>query len=285
MKSPVSELFIVDNTDEHWKALEYVSQWCDISSSMDIATGFFEVGALLALEGQWQKVDKIRILIGGDTTRRTTDAIRRATEHLEASFHAARESDLFLTGIDAIVSAIKNEKIEIRVYRKKKFHAKAYITHARNEVVGSAALVGSSNFTKPGLSDNIELNIRVLGREVDDLQIWFEEFWSDAEPCSTEILSVITRHAAAYSPFDVYAKSLRDLVRGVDPSASSFGHRLPHKVVCISRVSKDRGLQSSNGLQSHRSWRGTGSNYRRRLTRRLPMSRTTPGCRTSRLAN
>ena len=54
MRDKTSELFIVDNTDEHWKALEYVSQWCDISETIDIATGFFEIGALLALDGHWQ---------------------------------------------------------------------------------------------------------------------------------------------------------------------------------------------------------------------------------------
>ena len=31
----------------------------------------------------------------------------------------------------------------------------AYITHAKLEVVGSQALVGSSNFTAPGLTKNI----------------------------------------------------------------------------------------------------------------------------------
>ena len=222
MRDKTSELFIVDNTDEHWKALEYVSQWCDISETIDIATGFFEIGALLALEGHWQKVDKFRILIGGDTTRQTTEAIRRATSAIDESFHKAREEDIFLVGIEAIVEAIRSKKIEIKVYRKKKFHAKTYITHARSEVVGSAALVGSSNFTKPGLSDNIELNVRVLGREVEDLQTWFQDFWDDAEPCSDEILTVIQRHAKVYTPFEVYAKSLHELVKDEEPGAQEW---------------------------------------------------------------
>ena len=40
--------FIVDNTAEDWKALQYVREWCDISSAIDIATGHFEIGAFLA---------------------------------------------------------------------------------------------------------------------------------------------------------------------------------------------------------------------------------------------
>jgi SNF2 family DNA or RNA helicase len=222
MRDKTSELFIVDNTDEHWKALEYVSQWCDISETIDIATGFFEIGALLALDGHWQKVDKIRILIGGDTTRQTSDAIRKATTAMEESFSKARDEDIFLDGLDAIVDAIRTKKIEIKVYRKKKFHAKTYITHARSEVIGSAALVGSSNFTKPGLMDNIELNVRVLGREVEDLQTWFQEFWDDAEQCSDEMLTVILRHAKVYSPFEVYAKSLYELVKDQEPGSQEW---------------------------------------------------------------
>jgi len=44
-----SELFIVDNSADDWKALRYLHDWCQISKSIDIATGYFEIGALLAL--------------------------------------------------------------------------------------------------------------------------------------------------------------------------------------------------------------------------------------------
>ena len=101
-----------------------------------------------------------------------------------------------------------------RVYRKDKFHAKAYITHARMEVVGSSALVGSSNFTYPGLMENIELNIQITGQPVNVLQEWYEEHWDAAEDISAEILRVIERHTWEYSPFDVYAKALQEFFRG-----------------------------------------------------------------------
>ena len=65
MVNTAADFFIVDNSDEHWKALEYLRQWCDISRGLDIATGHFEIGALLALDGEWEKVERIRLLIGG----------------------------------------------------------------------------------------------------------------------------------------------------------------------------------------------------------------------------
>jgi hypothetical protein len=51
-----SELFIVDNSDVDWKVVRYLHDWCQISKAIDCATGNFEIGALLALNGGWQKV-------------------------------------------------------------------------------------------------------------------------------------------------------------------------------------------------------------------------------------
>jgi 5-methylcytosine-specific restriction endonuclease McrA len=34
-----NDLFIVDNGDEDWKVLNYLSEWSDISNQFDIATG------------------------------------------------------------------------------------------------------------------------------------------------------------------------------------------------------------------------------------------------------
>ena len=73
-----SDLFIVDNTDENWKAHRYLSEWCDLSKAFDIATGYFEIGSLLRLDGQWQKLKKIRILMGDEVSHRTKNAITRA---------------------------------------------------------------------------------------------------------------------------------------------------------------------------------------------------------------
>ena len=44
------DLFIVDNSISGWSGLEYLKQWTEIASAFDIATGFFEIGAMLALD-------------------------------------------------------------------------------------------------------------------------------------------------------------------------------------------------------------------------------------------
>ncbi|MBL0021407.1 MAG: hypothetical protein IPP23_03280 [Sphingomonadales bacterium] len=135
-----SELFIVDNSEDDWKALRYLKDWCELSKSIDIASGFFEVGALLALDGEWQKLDKIRILMGDEVSRRTKrafeSALSAASTALDQSMESEKQRNHFLKGTAAIVAALRDGKIQCRVYRKDKFHAKAYITHARMEVVG-----------------------------------------------------------------------------------------------------------------------------------------------------
>jgi len=69
-----SDLFIVDNSDKEWKVLRYLAEWCDLAAQIDVATGYFEIGSLLALDGRWQKVDKIRILMGDTVSLRTRRA-------------------------------------------------------------------------------------------------------------------------------------------------------------------------------------------------------------------
>lgn len=221
-----SELFIVDNSDEEWRALRYIRDWCQISRAIDVASAYFEIGSLLALEGEWQRVDEMRVLMGDEVSRRTRKAFEQAVSdrvlRLDVSVEAEKERDDFLTGVPAIADAIRSGKIQFRVYRKERFHAKAYITHARLEVVGSAALVGSSNFTRPGLTQNIELNVQITGQPVTVLQEWYEEHWDDAEDVTLDMLRVIERHIQTFTPFDVYAHSLRELFRDREFSASEW---------------------------------------------------------------
>jgi hypothetical protein len=53
------DLFIVDNSDREWKVRNYLPEWADIAKSYDVATGYFEIGALLTLDGKWQKLENL----------------------------------------------------------------------------------------------------------------------------------------------------------------------------------------------------------------------------------
>ena len=225
------ELFIVDNSVSGWTGLRYLEEWSGIAKAFDIATGYFEIGALLTLDGKWQGLDKIRILMGAETTHRTRRAILKAVraqalDRLDASIEEDKEPNPFLHGVPAILDAFRSGQIECRVYDQDKFHAKAYITHAKIEVVGAQALVGSSNFTRPGLTKNIELNVQIQSaREVAQLQEWFETHWKEAREVTEGVIETISRHTHLYSPFDVYAKALQQFFRGHELTATEWDEK------------------------------------------------------------
>ena len=218
MAQSASELFIVDNSDADWKVRSYLSEWCELSNAIDIATGYFEIGALLSLQEKWQSVDRIRILMGDEVSFRTKRAFEqglcRVNERLDQSVEAEKIQNDFLEGVPAIVEAIRSGQIQCRVYRKEKFHAKAYITHGRAAVVGSFGLVGSSNFTYPGLNDNIELNVQLRGTDVGLLQAWYERHWEESEDITPDILRTLERHTQPRTPFEVWFKALDEFFRG-----------------------------------------------------------------------
>ncbi len=82
---------------------------------------------------------------------------------------------------------------------------------------------GPATFTRPGLTENIELNIQVQsGREVAQLQEWFDQHWADANDVTDDVLSLISQHTQAFTPFDVYTKALSEFFRGHEMTASEW---------------------------------------------------------------
>jgi len=239
------DLLIVDNSVSGWTGAAYLREWTQIATSFDVATGFFEIGSLLELDGKWQQLDKIRILIGSEVTLGTKamflNALRaQAQSTLNSSLEDEKRAAPFLEGVPAIVDALKQGRIECRVYTKDKFHAKAYITHAKLEVVGPRALVGSSNFTRPGLTKNIELNIQVQSaQEVAQLQDWFEQHWNEAEDVTPDLITVIDRHVREYSPFEVYAKALQEFFRGHEMTAGEWEQTVSRMFPVLDRYQQE----------------------------------------------
>jgi len=239
------ELFIVDNSVSGWTGLRYLEEWSRIARAFDIATGYFEIGSLLALDGKWQTLEKIRILMGAETTHRTRKALleavrTRANEQLDGSLEDEKAANPFLHGVPAILDALRSGQIECRVYDRDKFHAKAYITHAKLEVVGAQALVGSSNFTRPGLTKNVELNVQIQSaREVAQLQEWFEAHWSEASEVTDAVIETISRHTHLYTPFDVYAKALQEFFRGHELTATEWDQTRSRVFPLLDRYQKE----------------------------------------------
>ena len=247
-------LYIVDNSNEESTVKKYLTEWCSISKQMDIATGYFEIGGLLALGEEWQKLDKVRIVLGNEMTKRTKDAIDKANienvliERFKESIDHEQEKNDFLIGVPAIIQAMKSGKIECRVYDKSKFHAKAYITYFRDDfsqklissmnVPTGYALVGSSNFTKAGLTQNIELNVQVKD-DVEKLQEWFDKQWQDGKDITEAVLKIMEMHCREFSPYEVYLRSMYEYFNGHEETVSEWEEKDSVVYKGLSQYQKD----------------------------------------------
>ena len=206
---------IIDNRDDN-KVLYALQKLLPHLQRMDIATGVFEIGSLLLLEGLWQDLNRIRILMGDETTRRTKREIVKALlEVSNESIEREKERDDALTGLAAVRQAIASKQIALRTYSKSRFHAKSYLMESKEASPVDFAIVGSSNFTRPGLTENLELNLFSTDQaHIENLRKWYDEIWKDGDDVREEILKVIEPHLKEYDPFTIYAKALYEYFAG-----------------------------------------------------------------------
>lgn len=69
----------------------------------------------MALDGQWQKLDGTRIVIGVGVTRRTQKALLAGTERIKSQLVGSIEREQlkndFLTGVPAVVDALTSGRV------------------------------------------------------------------------------------------------------------------------------------------------------------------------------
>ncbi len=214
---------IIDNRKSN-TVLEALKRLLPNLNKMDVATGVFEVGSMLQLEKSWESLEQIRILMGDETTKTTKKAISEAVQRSSNdSIEAQKEADDSLTGLDAVKKAITDQKILLKTYLKAKFHAKTYLMESVEASPVDFAIVGSSNFTRPGLTQNLELNLFSTDQaHIEVLRKWYEELWAEAEDISPEILQVIERHLQEHDPFTAYCRALYEYFSGKERSQDEW---------------------------------------------------------------
>lgn len=223
---------IIDNNRKFLKdvLIEASKDYSEIS----IATGYWDLEGMKLILPEIQNYSKIRLLIGREPviSRYKLQIPTPEPDYPDMDF----KFDLSMlkpdSGLTETVASIKEliEKgtLEVRVYRKNFLHAKCYIfgSYTADTAVG---IIGSSNFTKNGLTENTELNAlesdhrivlsvpKTESQEVGHL-FWFEQFWNDetTEKWNEEfgdILSMSTVGHISYSPYEMYMATLWNLYK------------------------------------------------------------------------
>lgn len=140
----VNNLYIVDNASEDQSVKKYLQEWCSISKQMDIATGYLEIGGLLALDQEWRQMDKIRIILGNEVTKRTKAVIdtvvKAILDRILDSIDEEAEKNEFLIGVPAILQIYENFQ------QKHKGESKAAVAALWNKYVDESLLPRLNGF-------------------------------------------------------------------------------------------------------------------------------------------
>ena len=82
--------------------------------------------------------------------------------------------------LQKLLEQLKNGRLAVKLFLGHQLHAKLYLAYSDNEIIPKIGLLGSSNFTFAGLSQQGELNIDVVEQDAaGKLAKWFNERWDD----------------------------------------------------------------------------------------------------------
>ncbi len=198
------------------------------SNSIRIATAYFNPTGFAQIADFLRPVPMVRILLGADPAATWAGERKKLSETLSAfqqrqvraglsrmDFTLQRERDsLPFTGPSAktlrkLIESLQAGNIEVRRYEDAFLHAKAYISTPSSEnASGSEGLiVGSSNLTSAGLTQNLELNLGRYDREIAEQgKEWFDDLWEDSVPY--DLAAVFEDALARHKPWDIFIRVL-----------------------------------------------------------------------------
>ncbi|MCF8783412.1 phospholipase D-like domain-containing protein [Rhodococcus ruber] len=200
---------------------------------LSIATGYWDLPGTQEILDAVEDYEKIRLLIGQEPlSPRNAKHLKIEVpepgfpdQDFELDLTKFNDDDLRATVV-AIKQLIAEGKLKIRVYRRTFLHAKAYIfgDYSSNGAVG---IIGSSNFTRAGLTTNTELNALEDNHMLVKFQphtetdehghlSWFDRLWNDEltedwDGRFTEVLSNSPVGDLTFGPYDTYIKTLMEV--------------------------------------------------------------------------
>lgn len=244
---------IIDNRRQ--KLVDYIVKLLTKSDRAHFAVGYLYLSGLEPLRESLENVKELRLLIGNTSNRDTIEQIAEGYRHLQAVANAHEqiryaprsEKKQWITDsavnlkesiglmeqteeaeklIDVLIKMITEKRLKVRIFTKGRLHAKAYIFDYANPTPSDKgiAIVGSSNLTLSGITDNTELNVLVHDNASPIIENsgnhgalveWFNELWNEAENFDEYLMTELSESWAVkeVTPYDIYMKTLYTLVK------------------------------------------------------------------------
>ncbi|MBD3330581.1 helicase, partial [Candidatus Peregrinibacteria bacterium] len=196
----------------------------------DALVGYFFISGFYKLYPSLEKTDKVRILIGLKTDKRTYDLLEKAKEQQELplnthattkkqmpdqileEFKTSKDTEKIEEGVHKFVEWIRSGKLEVKAYPTEKIHAKLYVmTFKEGDRDKGRVITGSSNFSQSGLMDNLEFNVELKNPSDYDFALnQFNDLWKNAVDVSEIYVDTVETKSpyAEFTPYELYLKFL-----------------------------------------------------------------------------
>jgi superfamily II DNA or RNA helicase len=158
--------FVIDN-QQHSMAValnELLAQ--HRGHSLDIATAYFNVGGWQLLREGLDGLGAFRLLLGDEPEAGADLGLReigaKPVKGLIRDLAKEPFNEQTLRLVEDLVAFLRRPQVQVRLFTKGFLHAKCYLFYSGGGFAHFnpvAAIVGSSNFTRPGLLTNKELNL------------------------------------------------------------------------------------------------------------------------------
>ena len=223
---------IIDN--ERKKLGDTLRELSKTHEHLSIATGYWDLPGTQIIFDEIKNYKSIRLLIGQEPLmprykkRLNIEGPEQDFPDADVSFDLAElpQEEGYRELVTDLKGLIADGRLEVRVYRKSFLHAKCYI-FGNYESETAVGVIGSSNFTRAGLTSNTELNAleddyRIVKStpkaETDDYGhlSWFDAVWNDEQTEQwdgrfSELLGDSPVGDLAFSPYDMYIKTLMEV--------------------------------------------------------------------------
>src|SRR6266566_5411473 len=134
--------------------------------SLDIATAYFNVGGWQLLREGLNGLGNFRLLLGDEPEAGSDLGLReigaKPVKGLIRDLAGENFNEATLRLVEDLIAFLRQEHVQVRLYTRGFLHAKCYLFSSGGgfeRFISAAAIVGSSNFTRPGLQTNKELNL------------------------------------------------------------------------------------------------------------------------------
>ena len=189
---------IIDNRCIHF--VDEIKKFLKYTKNAKFATGYFYINGFDLVKKDLQDIETLHILMGNETTRATRDEVSRGYEERQdkksiiqqISEDIEKADEQQIEKIKELHDLIREKVVDVKVYVKDRFHSKLYIFSRPGAENPKVAVIGSSNFTKPGIMGNTELNlVEKSSFIVEGLEEWFDERWLEAEEFREDLIRII----------------------------------------------------------------------------------------------